>query len=223
MCLCFFLLLTGENKLRTLSESDGIKAVSSNIEKYISENKDVAVFFGFKKEETVEVMSTPEKIPEFSFVPSTSKEYIESYNSYFYKYTGEIPVNGKISSTYSFRKNPMWNVYSEEDEYEFHRGVDIAAESGTEIVSYLDGTVVKAALSSDYGYHLIIDHGDGLMTLYAHASKLLCENGDKVKRGEVIALVGETGRTTGPHLHFEVIENGKNVDPGSYLSALFKR
>ncbi len=240
LCLCFLLLLTSGDSIRSISESDGIGAISSSLHTLISENDTVAVFFGLQgdavmtdtpvpeqalSEEEAEEANEPEEdvaVPTFSFTGGlTASDYIEKHNNENYKISGAVPVIGKISSRYSFRKNPFFGVYAdEEDEYEFHSGIDIAADSGTEILCYLDGTVEKRALSSSYGYYLCIDHGDGLKTLYAHASELLCYEGDKVKKGQVIGLVGDTGRATGPHLHFEVYENGETVNPEKYLSAL---
>ena len=241
LCLCFFLLLTSGESIRSISESDGVGAISSSLRSLISENDSMAVFFGIEdasetentgdreidghamtRQESGENSAAEADAPTFSLTDGMDvAEYIEKYNTQSYKTSGVVPVMGKISSRYSFRKNPFFGVYAdEEDEYEFHSGIDIAADSGTEILCYLDGTVEKRALSADYGYYLCIDHGNGLKTLYAHASELFCHEGDKVKRGQVIGLVGDTGRATGPHLHFEVFEDGENVNPDKYLSAL---
>ena len=238
LCLCFFLLLTSGDSIRSISESDGIGAISSSLRSLISENDSVAVFFGLDGESVISEQDTikdpPSEedetaaptqetaVPTFSFTNGMSaSDYIEMHNAENYKTSGTVPVMGKVSSRYSFRKNPFFSVYAdEEDEYEFHSGIDIAADSGTEILCYLDGTVEKRALSSSYGYYLCIDHGNGLKTLYAHASELFCYEGDKVKQGQVIGLVGDTGRATGPHLHFEVYEDGETVNPERYLSAL---
>ncbi|MBQ1891987.1 MAG: M23 family metallopeptidase, partial [Firmicutes bacterium] len=81
-----------------------------------------------------------------------------------------------------------------------------------------DGTVIAASYSSGYGYYIMIDHGGGIVTLYAHSSKLIAKKGDKVKRGETIALVGSTGMSTGPHIHFEVRVNGSYKDPLNYVT-----
>ena len=231
LCLCFFLLLTSGDTIRSISESDGIGALSSSLRSLISENDSVAVFFGLDAEDqspgTAETEAEPEQddhgaeVPTFSYIDGmTAEDYIEKYNTESYKTSGTVPVMGQVSSRYSIRKNPFFGTYADEDEYEFHSGIDIAADSGTEILCYLDGTVEKRALSSSYGYYLCIDHGNGLKTLYAHASDLFCCEGDRVKQGQVIGLVGDTGRATGPHLHFEVYEDGETVNPEKYLSAL---
>ncbi|MDQ6680750.1 MAG: M23 family metallopeptidase [Pseudomonadota bacterium] len=102
----------------------------------------------------------------------------------------------------------------------FHAGLDFAAERGTLIHSAAGGTVTFAGFRPDFGWLVEIDHGNGLRTRYAHASKLLVETGTVVSPGERIAMVGSTGRSTGPHLHFEVLRRGEHVDPKQYLAGL---
>lgn len=99
-----------------------------------------------------------------------------------------------------------------------HKGIDICAPSGTDIYAVADGTVIQAGWDGNYGYCVIIEHSNGMRTLYAHSKQLLCKAGDKVSQGEVIALVGTTGQSTGNHLHFEVIVGGKYVDPAPYIN-----
>ena len=99
----------------------------------------------------------------------------------------------------------------------FHNGVDFAANSGTPIMAAYDGTVVGAAYNSSMGNYVMIDHGDGLFTIYMHASELYVSSGQSVSKGETIAAVGSTGRSTGPHLHFSVRLNGEYVNPWNYL------
>lgn len=115
------------------------------------------------------------------------------------------PVNGVITSDFGWRKG------------DFHHGVDIAASSGTTIRAARPGRVVKTGWIGVYGLTVLIDHGNGIQTLYAHNSKVLVKVGDQVDKGEGIALSGNTGRTTGPHLHFEIRIDGKTVDPEHYL------
>ena len=100
----------------------------------------------------------------------------------------------------------------------YHTGVDIGAAGGTNILAANSGTVIKAGWNNSYGYMVMVDHGGGIVTLYAHSSKLLVKTGDVVGRGQVIALVGSTGRSTGPHLHFEVRVNGEYKNPLNYVS-----
>ena len=118
------------------------------------------------------------------------------------------PTSGYVSSPYGLR----WNGT------EFHQGIDIAAETGTPIVATADGVVTAAGWDgSGYGNMVDIDHGDGIMTRYGHASAVAVTPGQTVRRGQVIAYVGSTGYSTGPHLHYEVRVNGQPVNPAGYL------
>lgn len=118
-----------------------------------------------------------------------------------------------ISSTFGERDNPT------ADGEEFHTGLDLAMPTGTEIRAAQDGVVTCAEISdTGYGNHVILQHDGGLSTLYGHCSELLVQGGQQVMRGDVIALVGSTGNSTGPHVHFEVMENGVEVDPVPYLT-----
>ncbi len=98
-----------------------------------------------------------------------------------------------------------------------HKAIDIAGPVGTKIFASLSGTVVESRYAGDYGYYVLIDHGNGVKTRYAHCSTLYAKVGDTVTAGQTIALMGNTGYSTGPHLHFEVILNGTRVDPAPYL------
>jgi len=98
-----------------------------------------------------------------------------------------------------------------------HHAIDIGAKTGTPIYAALDGKVTHAGWGTGYGYYVIIDHGGGRKTLYAHMSKMYVQNGDRVTQGAAIGAIGSTGWSTGPHLHFEIILNGTKVNPLSYL------
>ncbi|MBQ8741173.1 MAG: peptidoglycan DD-metalloendopeptidase family protein [Clostridia bacterium] len=110
-----------------------------------------------------------------------------------------------------------WKVSSYYGDGRNHKGVDICAKSGTSIYAVADGKVVYSGWKGNYGNCVIIEHEDGMRTLYAHARQLCCSVGDTVSQGEVIALVGTTGQSTGNHLHFEVIVGGRNMDPSPYI------
>lgn len=109
------------------------------------------------------------------------------------------------------RKNPVTGVWRA------HKGMDIGAPHGSDVLASKDGTVVTAKWNNGYGYYITINHGNGIATLYAHNSKLLVKAGDTVKKGQVIAKVGSTGNSTGPHIHFEVIVDGVQKNPRNYL------
>lgn len=119
------------------------------------------------------------------------------------------PSSYTITSAYGMRKHPILR------KYKMHTGIDIGANKGSSIVAANKGTVIMAHYdkSGGYGNMVVIDHGDGITTLYAHASKLLVKVGDEVKAGQVIAKVGSTGLSTGNHLHFEVRVNGETRNP----------
>nr|WP_300912891.1 peptidoglycan DD-metalloendopeptidase family protein [uncultured Acetatifactor sp.] len=118
----------------------------------------------------------------------------------------------RVSDDYGMRIHPTLGVE------QFHNGVDFASASGTAIFAAYDGKVVAAAYNATMGNYVMIDHGDGLSTIYMHASALYVSKGDVVARGDTIAAVGSTGRSTGSHLHFSVRLNGSYVSPWAYLS-----
>jgi len=114
-------------------------------------------------------------------------------------------------------KNANWKVSSYWGDGRGHKGVDICAPYGTNIYAVAEGTVSYSGYSGDYGYMVIIDHGNGISTAYAHCSTLGVKKGEKVSTGETIALVGSTGYSTGNHVHFEVRKNGNRIDPAPYI------
>jgi murein DD-endopeptidase MepM/ murein hydrolase activator NlpD len=115
------------------------------------------------------------------------------------------------SSSYGWRIDPFTGYKA------FHEGLDFPANTGTPIHAAADGIVSEADHTSDYGNIVKIEHGSGLETRYAHASKLLVHVGERVVKGQVVAEVGNTGRSTGPHLHYEIRLNGEALDPRRYL------
>jgi len=127
-------------------------------------------------------------------------------------FTWPLAVDGTITSRFGTRKDPI------SGEIKTHGGTDIAAATGTSILAAADGTVISATWHNSYGYYVKIKHNDTYSTLYAHCSALLVSEGQQVKQGQVIAQVGSTGYSTGPHLHFEVIQNGVRVDALKYYA-----
>lgn len=123
--------------------------------------------------------------------------------------------SGKL--VYPVDKNARTKITSYWGDGRNHKAIDIAGPVGTKIFASLSGTVVESRYAKDYGYFVLIDHGNGVKTRYAHCSKLYAKVGDKVTAGQTIALMGSTGQSTGPHLHFEVILNGTRVNPAPYL------
>lgn len=123
------------------------------------------------------------------------------------------PSYKRISDDYGNRIHPILGTQ------QFHNGIDMAAPGGSPILAAYDGTVVAAAYNGSMGNYVMIDHGDSLYTIYMHASALYVSKGQEVSRGDKIAAVGSTGRSTGNHLHFSVRLNGSYVSPWSYLKS----
>ncbi|MBJ95681.1 MAG: peptidase M23 [Rickettsiales bacterium] len=121
------------------------------------------------------------------------------------------PVRGWLTSGYGWRRNPVLRTR------QLHTGLDIAAPRGTPVMAPADGHVVFAGYHSAFGNMVVIDHGYGITTKYAHTSHILVEVGDRVFRGDMIAKVGNTGRSTGPHLHYEVHRDGRPLNPMRFL------
>ena len=121
------------------------------------------------------------------------------------------PVSGRVTSEFGMRSDPL------DGTQRFHSGIDIACPTGTPIRAAGAGRVVFAGDRGGYGLCVVVDHGDGLSTLYAHQNRLLVDKGDPVAAGQAVGLSGSTGRSTGPHLHFEVRRDGQAVNPQEYL------
>lgn len=121
------------------------------------------------------------------------------------------PIDAPVTSEYGYRTHPISGVQR------LHAGMDFGAPSGTPIKAAERGKVIHSGWYQGYGNTVILDHGEGLSTLYAHASELIVSTGDPIRAGETVSLVGSTGYSTGPHLHFEVLENDEAVNPRNYL------
>ena len=159
--------------------------------------------------ELKELTEAADKVYDIIVNIEKNKEFVDTYTG------GELewPVDGRyyVSSGYVGRVSPVGNGY------EFHTGIDIPAPEGYEIHAAEGGEVINAGWIKGYGNTVIIDHGGGVSTLYAHNSDLAVEYGEMVERGQVIAYCGSTGYATGSHCHFEVRINGEHTDPWEYL------
>jgi murein DD-endopeptidase MepM/ murein hydrolase activator NlpD len=124
----------------------------------------------------------------------------------------QMPASGRISSEFGSRFHPI------DKKMKFHGGIDIAIPTGTTVKAAAEGIVTFAGWRGGYGNTVIIQHADGSETLYAHNSKLLVAEGQKITAGSPISLSGSTGKSTGPHLHFELRRNGELVNPSKFLS-----
>lgn len=159
--------------------------------------------------ELKELTEAADKVYDIIVNIEKNKEFVDTYTG------GELewPVDGRyyVSSGYVGRVSPVGNGY------EFHTGIDIPAPEGYEIHAAEGGEVINAGWIKGYGNTVIIDHGGGVSTLYAHNSDLAVEYGEMVERGQIIAYCGSTGYATGSHCHFEVRINGEHTDPWEYL------
>jgi len=168
--------------------------------------------FGVRLEDILDandVVDESLSIGQRLFIPgaSLSREEIR-------KVLGELfiyPIKGKLTSPFGYRRDPFTGRRS------FHSGIDLAAPKGTPIKVVMDGTISEMSFSRVFGNYLIVTHQGGYQTLYGHVSAFKVRRGQKVGQGETIALVGNTGMSTGPHVHLSIYKNGKLVDPLSLL------
>ena len=139
------------------------------------------------------------------------KSYFEDQQALLASAPSIWPVRGWVTSDFSVRLDPYTG------ERVMHEGIDVASQLGTPVRAPADGTVVFSGLEGGYGHVLVIDHGYGLKTRYGHLSRVDVKVGEKVKRGQFVAAVGNTGRSTGPHLHYEVRVNGVADNPRKFI------
>ncbi|MCU7861168.1 MAG: M23 family metallopeptidase, partial [Candidatus Thiodiazotropha sp. (ex Lucinoma kastoroae)] len=125
--------------------------------------------------------------------------------------TGRPVQKGWISSYFGMRNDPFTGKRS------MHKGMDFAGKDGSGVVAVAAGVVTWAGDRHDFGKLIEINHGKGYITRYGHNKKILVGMGDRIKQGQIIAEMGSTGRSTGPHVHFEVVRNGKTIDPTKYI------
>ena len=127
--------------------------------------------------------------------------------------TPRWPVPGRVSSEFGWRVDPIHG------QRKFHQGIDLAAAEGTPVRACMPGRVILSDYRDGYGNVVVVDHGNGFTTLYAHNRENLACEGDWVRAGQALAHLGSTGRSTGPHLHFEVRRHGRHLDPADFLDA----
>lgn len=154
--------------------------------------------------------SADEADPEDAAINSELREAAASLDPAFLPTVW--PHLGKINNEFGFRRNPFGGRT-----YEFHPGMDIDGERGELVYAPGNGTVIKAGWTGGYGNMIEIDHGNGITTRYGHLSKVEVEVGDEIVRGQEIGLIGSTGRSTGPHLHFELRLDDRSINPRHFL------
>jgi murein DD-endopeptidase MepM/ murein hydrolase activator NlpD len=140
------------------------------------------------------------------------KNYLREQKDIFVATPRGFPVSGRISSNYGRRADPI------SGERNFHSGIDISAAPGTPIRATADGVVSHSGWTNTSGYVVVLEHGCGYSTLYAHNRSNVVKVGESVSRGDVIAYVGSTGKSTGPHVHYEIWKEGINVNPKPYVN-----
>lgn len=221
-----------EAKIKELENDDDELRIIADLPKIDADTRDVGVG-GFTlvnyeiplvtdevSQTVIEYRQLLAKLERRMELTEASRDEIRSKleeNKYIMKHTPSIKpiIDGTIKDKFGFRLHPII------DKIKAHTGVDIAAERGTEVLATAAGIVEKVnteyKVNHGYGKYIIVDHGNGTKTLYGHLSKVLVREGEKIERWKPIGLVGETGLATGPHVHYEVITDGKQEDPVKYI------
>ncbi len=171
------------------------------------------------QQSTVEVEDFVQSLENLSQVLADREQSLRLLESVYLKSkldeqttpSGRPLKKGWLSSGFGKRTDPLTG------KKDFHRGIDFAGKSGSEIVAVADGIVTWADKRYDYGNMVEIDHGNGYVSRYSHNKKNLVKLGDRVSKGQAIALLGSTGRSTGPHVHYEIVHNGKIINPKSFI------
>lgn len=207
------------------AEKAGVEAEEAAMEELIAEKEATIVAYQTdinNKEQAIadyeaDIAAQNEIIEALEAAVAAERKRILEESGIVLTYDGgkfKMPIASytRVSSPYGWRMHPTLGVEK------YHNGIDLAAPTGTAIYAAYDGIVVASAYSSSMGNYVMIDHGSGLYTIYMHASKLYVSEDDVVVRGEKIAAVGSTGRSTGPHLHFGVRLDGAYVNPSNYVT-----
>ncbi len=198
-----------------IDENIIIKAKLKNklqgIEQKLLEIQDVLDKKGIKKELAIGGEFIPAEKLSLSYADYIKKDVDNLFDTMKNIPVG-TPLKGKINSNFGYRKDPFKSKAG------FHSGIDIDANYGQPIVATADGVITEASWQSSYGKTVIIKHKDNYETLFGHLSKFEVKEGQEVKVGDVIGKAGSTGRSTGTHLHYEIIKDGKRVNPKTFLS-----
>ena len=208
-----------EKKIRIIANIENISDKSSFFGVGGSMTKPLNVEIPIEKKQNSLIREMHEELGQICLASKDRQEgfaklynYLEDQQNLLAATPAIRPVNGGwISSGFGYRVSPFTG------RREFHKGLDIATRKGEPIIATANGVVTFAGTKGLLGKTIIIDHGHGLVTRYGHASKLLKKKGDVAKRGDVIALIGNSGRSTGPHVHYDVRLNGISVNPQKYI------
>jgi len=188
-----------------------LKDKLQGIEQKLLEIQDVLDKKGIKKELAIGGEFIPAEKLSLSYADYIKKDVDNLFDTMKNIPVG-TPLKGKINSNFGYRKDPFKSKAG------FHSGIDIDANYGQPIVATADGVITEASWQSSYGKTVIIKHKDNYETLFGHLSKFEVKEGQEVKVGDVIGKAGSTGRSTGTHLHYEIIKDGKRVNPKTFLS-----
>jgi murein DD-endopeptidase MepM/ murein hydrolase activator NlpD len=217
-------------------ETDGLRARYKNLQNEVSQTneqlaslqlfaREVSIAYGIKQKlegpadisaEGKLVPTFAESVQDYNFLRGANTMALKSRSA---RRLGMVaqpslwPVDGRLMGPFGQRTDP----FSEEGS-EFHKGVDISAPAGTPVLATADGIVIHSEWSNGYGRLVVIDHGGGIQTYYAHLSRFYAQTGQEVRRGEFVGAVGSSGRVTAPHLHYEVRLGGAPVNPYHYLA-----
>ena len=194
--------LVGGRKLPNLSEKDKLNGKGGPFINDELSEKDITLAINTLMEKIEIREDLYNKMEAMMLKQSVLKSTLPSL------YPVDVPYR---SSSYGWRHDPILGIRA------FHSGLDFSAATGEPIKATASGIVTASGIAPDYGKFIKINHGDGLETRYAHASKLLVKEGDIVSKEQIIALVGSTGRSTGPHLHYEIRLRGQSLDPRQYI------
>jgi len=167
---------------------------------------------GINNGEVVPVGNGKDKLSMFSKVNNYTEQSDVFLKSVYYVPLG-LPHEGNISSEYGYRKNPFGGYVGE-----FHPGIDIKGNMGDNVYATAEGIVLRSDWYNGYGNAVVLDHGFGLTTLYGHLTRVNVVPSQQVKAGDVIGFLGSTGRSTGPHVHYEIRKYGDDIDPNPFVS-----
>ncbi len=214
-------------------EADGLRTRYQNLQNVVTQTneqlaslqiyaREVSIAYGIKQKlegppdisaEGRLIPTFAESLADYNFLRTVNSLSIDSRRRLQAASQPNLwPVNGALLGAFGERDDPF------SGEGEFHKGVDIRAPAGTPVHATGDGVVIFSEWAGGYGRLMIVDHGKGVETYYAHLSKFYAHSGQTVRRGDVLAAVGSTGRVTGPHLHYEVRIAGAPVNPYRYLA-----
>ncbi|MDR1742392.1 MAG: M23 family metallopeptidase [Dysgonamonadaceae bacterium] len=215
-------LVNLESQLHDKTKQKKMQAIMDNLNEAQTTLERIENYLNARSVETAQISEVPDSngigggfFPETEETLNLTEDRLDKISDLLDKISRVplgIPYNGRMTSTFGLRRNPMGG-----ENNEFHTGVDWAGKVGSKIATTASGTIEYAGYRGDYGLCVIVKHDFGYETLYGHLSALKVREGQKVKTGDVIGLLGNTGRSTAPHVHYEVIHNGRKLNPARFI------